>query len=154
MNRDKLGTIKIFLAVLSGFLLTLSFPKTGISWLAWFALVPLLIALINLSPKRSFYTGLYAGLTHYLTLMYWLTYTMSTYGNHSLYVSLLVLLLLSAYLAVYVAIFSMALTRLCPKPLFLLFMPPLIWVSLEYIRSFLFTGFPWELLGYTQFKVI
>jgi apolipoprotein N-acyltransferase len=29
---------------------------------------------------------------------------------------------------------------------------PLIWVALEYIRSFIFSGFPWELLGYSQYN--
>jgi apolipoprotein N-acyltransferase len=31
--------------------------------------------------------------------------------------------------------------------------PPL-WVSLEYIRGFLFSGFPWELLGYSQYLTL
>ena len=153
MRTDKLNRIKILLAVLSGFLLTLSFPNTGISWLAWFALVPLLVALRNLSPKNGFYLGLCTGFAHYLTLVYWLAYTMKTYGNLPLYLCVTILLLLSTYLALYFAIFSMALTR-CAKPIFCLLMTPLIWVSLEYIRTFLFTGFPWELIGYTQYRTL
>jgi len=31
---------------------------------------------------------------------------------------------------------------------------PLLWVALEYVRTFLFSGFPWELLGYTQFDLL
>ncbi len=154
MKKDKLDRLNFFLAILSGFLLTLSFPKAGFSWLAWFALVPLLAALRNLSPKNGFYIGLCAGLAHYLTLVYWLAHTMSTYGHLPLYVSVPVLLLLSAYLALYVAIFSTVLTWLSPRPIFLFLFIPFTWVSLEYIRSFLFTGFPWELIGYTQFNVL
>ncbi len=154
MKRDKLDRVKIFLAVSSGFLLTLSFPRTGISWLAWLSLVPLFIGLRNLTPKNGFYLGLCAGLAHYITLLYWLAYTMSTYGNLPLYVSVPVLLLLSTYMALFVALFSMATLHLCPNPSFFVFTPPLVWVSLEYIRSFLFTGFPWELIGHTQFKLI
>ena len=67
LNRDKLDRLKFFLAASSGFLLTLSFPKAGISWLAWFAVVPLLVALRNLSLKNGFILGLCAGLVHYLT---------------------------------------------------------------------------------------
>ena len=33
-----------------------------------------------------------------------------------------------------------------------LFAPPL-WVALEYVRGFLLSGFPWELLGYSQYRV-
>jgi len=130
-----------------------SFPKVGVSWLAWFALLPLLAALRTLSPKNGFYLGLCAGLAHYLTLVYWLAYTMSTYGHLPIYASVPILLLLSAYLALYVAIFSMSLTFF-RGPAFLVFMIPCVWVSLEYFRSFLFTGFPWELIGYTQFNVL
>lgn len=152
LKKDKLDRLNLFLAVSSGFLLTLSFPKTDISLLSWFALVPLFVALTDGSAKNGFYLGLCAGLAHYLTLVYWLAYTMTTYGNLPFYVSVPVLFLLSTYLALYLAIFSMALTCLCSRPLSLLFMSPLIWVSLEYIRSFLFTGFPWGLIGHTQFN--
>jgi apolipoprotein N-acyltransferase len=153
LKKDKLDSLNFFLAVLSGFLLTLSFPKAGVSWLAWVALLPLLAALRNLSPKNGFYLGLCAGLAHYLTLVYWLAYTMSTYGHLPLYASVPILLLLSAYLALYVAIFSLSLTCF-RRPVFLVGIMPCVWVSLEYIRSFLFTGFPWELIGYTQFNVL
>jgi apolipoprotein N-acyltransferase len=144
----------LFLAASSGFLLTLSFPRTGISFLAWFALVPLLAASRDLSFKNGFFLGLLTGLIHYLTLIYWLAHTMSTYGYLPFYVSLPVLFLLSFYLALYIALFSTAVTGLCSSPLSLFFAAPMVWVSLEYIRSFLFTGFPWELLGYTQFKIL
>ncbi|MGD9384269.1 MAG: apolipoprotein N-acyltransferase [Desulfobacterales bacterium] len=153
MKKDKLDRLNFFLAVLSGLLLTLSFPKARFSWMAWFALVPLLVALRNLSSKNGFYLGLCAGLVHYPTLVYWLAHTMSTYGHLPFYASVPILLLLSAYLALYIAIFSMSLTCF-RKPVSLVFMIPSVWVSLEYIRSFLFTGFPWELIGYTQFNVL
>jgi apolipoprotein N-acyltransferase len=154
LKSDKLDRTKLFLAASSGFLLTLSFPRTGTSFLAWFALVPLFVASRDLSLKNGFYIGLLTGLAHYLTLIYWLAHTMSTYGHLPFYVSLPILFLLSLYLALYIALFSMAVTRLCPSPLSFFYIAPLIWVSLEYTRSFLFTGFPWELLGYTQFNML
>jgi len=151
LKKDKLSGLSVLLAILSGFLFTMAFPKIGLSWLAWFALVPLLIAIRNLSLKNSFYLGFSAGLAHYLTLVYWLVYTMNTYGHLPIYLCVGILLLLSVYLALYVAVFSMALVRLCPNPYLCLLIGPLIWVSLEYIRTFLLSGFPWELIGYTQF---
>ena len=153
-KRNKLHRFNWFLAASSGFLLTLSFPNFDFSWLAWFAFIPLFNALRNISLKKSFYLGLLAGLVHYLSLVYWLVHTMSAYGHLPFYVSIPVLFLLSFYLALYIALFSMAVIRLCSSPLSLFFIPPLIWVSLEYIRSFLFTGFPWELVGYTQFNML
>jgi apolipoprotein N-acyltransferase len=154
LKKNKLNRLHFFLAAFSGFLLTLSFPKFEISWLAWFAFIPLFVAIRNLSLKNGFYLGLLAGLVHYLSLVYWLEHTMAAYGHLPFYVSIPILFLLSFYLAFYIALFSMALTRLCSSPLSLLFITPLIWVSLEYIRSFLFTGFPWGLIGYTQFNML
>ena len=61
----------MLLAALSGLLLTGSFPKIGLDWLIWFALVPLLVAIANLSAKESFWIGFITGLVHYLSLLYW-----------------------------------------------------------------------------------
>ena len=95
---------KIILAVLSGLLLTGSFPRTGIYWLAWFALIPLLVSLRNLSPKDAFCLGFLTGLSHYLTLMYWLAYTMKTYGHLPLVVCVSILIIFSVYLALFIAL--------------------------------------------------
>jgi len=135
-------------------MLTGAFPRTGRYWFAWFALVPLFIALRNVSPKNGFRLGFLAGLAHYLTLIYWLAYTMNKYGSLPWYLSVAILFLLSAYLALYTGVFSAALIRFCPIPAICLFMIPLLWVSLEYIRSFLFSGFPWELVGCSQFNAL
>ena len=97
---------KIILAAASGILLTGSFPETGLSWLAWFALLPLLIAVRDLKFRQSFRLGILTGLVHYLTLLYWLSYTMKTYGHLPVYLCIPVLFLFSFYLALYIALFS------------------------------------------------
>lgn len=135
-------------------MLTGAFPNINLDWLAWCALVPLLIAVQNLTWKDSMSLGLTAGLMHYLTLVYWLYYTMQTYGHLPWYLSIPVLLLMATYLALYITAFAILATRLHTKPAVGLFLIPALWVSLEYIRSFLFTGFPWELLGYTQHSAL
>ncbi|MBU4288096.1 MAG: hypothetical protein KKI12_07995, partial [Proteobacteria bacterium] len=68
MKTTSFNWTNISLAILSGLLLTGSFPKIGIDWLAWFALVPLLISLKNSSLANSFRLGFIAGLAHYTTL--------------------------------------------------------------------------------------
>lgn len=152
MKKNSIGRIEIFLAAASGILLTASFPRTNLFWLAWVALVPFLYALKDLSRNECFRLGLITGLVHYLTLIYWLVHTMRTYGYLPLYLSILVLLLLAFYLAMYLAVFSAAIPALCSTPFGLLIIGPSLWVALEYIRSFLFSGFPWELLGYSQYR--
>ncbi|MBW1841038.1 MAG: apolipoprotein N-acyltransferase, partial [Deltaproteobacteria bacterium] len=143
---------KIVFALSTGLLLTGSFPKTGRGWLAWLALVPLLIALRNVSVKNAFRLGLLSGLAHYLTLLYWLAYTMNRYGHIPLYLGVPILLLFAAYLALYTGAFSAIVVRFSPTPLTCVIMIPWVWVSMEYIRTFLFSGFPWELVGYSQFN--
>ena len=61
MNLRKLNTGKknILIAALSGLLLTGAFPKIGLDWLAWFALVPLLYALKDQTCRGRFSSGLY-----------------------------------------------------------------------------------------------
>ena len=152
MKQSNIYITKIFCAALSGILLSLSFPLTGLYRLAWIALVPLVFSIRNLSFNDSFRLGIIAGLVHYLTLLYWLVGTMQTYGHLPLYLSLPIFFLLAAYLAIYMGLFAGILSWLSKKPATGLASFPFLWVSLEYIRSFLFSGFPWELTGYSQYK--
>jgi apolipoprotein N-acyltransferase len=154
LKGDKINRKKIILAILSGLLLTGSFPKINLSWLAWFALVPLLISIHNLKWKDRFRLALITGLTHYLTLVYWLAYTMQIYGHLPWYLSIPVLFLMSTYLTLYITVFATLLTRLHSMPVVCQFLIPALWVSLEYVRSFLFTGFPWELMGCSQYDAL
>jgi apolipoprotein N-acyltransferase len=142
-----------FLAILSGVLLTGAFPKVGFWQLGWFALVPLLMAVKDLSFGQAFRIGFAAGMAHFLTLLYWLLYTMQTYGGLPLYLAVPVLFLLSAYMAIYIGFFAAFITPWTRSFSWGCFAAvPLFWVSLEYIRGFLFTGFPWSFLGYSQFN--
>jgi apolipoprotein N-acyltransferase len=130
---QKIDKNKIILAIISGVFLTGSFPQTGLSWLSWFALTPLLIATRDLQFKDGFKIGLLTGLVHNLTLFYWLSYTMETYGHLPIYLAIPILFLFSFYLSLYIAFFSGALTLITLKPLMLFIMIPALWVSLEYM---------------------
>jgi apolipoprotein N-acyltransferase len=142
------------MAVLSGLLLTGAFPKMEFSWLSWFAIVPLLASIKDQSPRKSFRLGFLAGIIHYLTLMYWLGYTMHTYGRLPWSLSIPVLFLLTCYLSLYFGAFSFFVSFLCRIPSSILFLVPVLWVSFEYLRAVLFSGLPWELMGYTQYKIL
>lgn len=148
------STLKTFTpAFIGGLLLTAAFPRPALAPFAWFALLPLLVALRNQSPHTAFRMGFVFGLTHYMTLLYWLVPTMNTYGNLPFSLSVPALFVLAAYLASYTGFFAMLQVLLCPQASCTLILIPVSWVSLEYARATLFTGFPWGLLGYTQFQV-
>ena len=139
------------LAVISGLLLTAAFPKIDLPFLAFVALVPLMAAVADRRPGAAFRLGFLAGLAHYLTLLYWVADTMHTYGHLPFYLCLPVLVLLAAYLALYPAAFAAALAVLRPPAWALAPAAAAVWTALEFLRAVFLTGFPWALLGYSQY---
>lgn len=134
-------------AAVSGGLLALAFPRPDLAFLAWFALVPLLLVM----ARRPFRSGFVAGLTFFAAVLYWVNIVMTTYGHLHPVLSVIAWLLLSAYLALFFAAATWAACRLKEQcgyayPLTL----PVLWVALEFLRSFLLSGFPWASLGYSQ----
>ena len=146
------------LAALSGALLALSFPKFGHPAIAWVALVPLLIALGGRprpTLRRAFGLGVMAGLVSFAGLLYWITTVMTTYGGLSWVVAAAVNALLVGYLALFPGLFAVAVVRGTEAgdpggP----FVVSAAWVVGELGRGYLFGGFPWALLGYSQVEVL
>jgi apolipoprotein N-acyltransferase len=141
------------LAVLSGVLLALSFPRLSLAPLAFVGLVPLLVGLHGASARQGTALGIIAGLALYLVSIPWVVHTMVTYGGLPFLLSILLLFVLSLYLALYVALFAYGVTRLSTRGRFTYLVGTAgLWVGLEYLRTYLFTGFPWNLFGYTQYR--
>ncbi|MFH1327968.1 MAG: apolipoprotein N-acyltransferase, partial [Candidatus Bathyarchaeota archaeon] len=141
----------VVLAGLSGLMLTASFAPIDLHWIAWISLFPLLMSLEGKSPVGAFKSGLFAGLLHYLTLIYWIVVVLSRYGNLTFMVSLTALFLLSSYCAIFMALFALIVVSL-KKHRLSSFWGASIWVALEYTRAHIMTGFPWCLLGYSQYS--
>ncbi len=130
----------------------MAFPTIDFGWLAWVALTPLVLAIRQARPKNGFIIGFSFGMVHYAGLLYWAVHTMNQYGNIPMAQAILILILLAAYLSLYPGLFTALLTWLRPSPGYLIFIAPLLWISLEMVRDRLFTGFPWDLLGYSQYN--
>ncbi len=143
------------LAVASAGLLILAFPTPDIGALGFVALAPLLAAIRGEPPARAFWWGSLTGLLFYLGSIAWVTNTMTAYGGVSLPLSMLVLLALASVLALYFGLFCAGATLIAGAawPVDLLALPAL-WVALEYLRTYALTGFPWGLLGYTQYRTV
>ena len=141
----------ILLSAVSGILLTFSFPNLDFGFFAWFALVPLFYAIEGKNLLHALVLGLVTGFTSFLGIIYWIIVAVHTYGNVPLILSALVLLLLVGYLTLYVGTFTF-LTRFLQIHFGfqIIILCPLLWVGLEYLRSFFLTGFPWAILGYSQ----
>jgi apolipoprotein N-acyltransferase len=162
---ERVRTLDYPLALLSGVLLALSFPRFGHPAFAWISLVPLLVALsgwrgrpghlAGQPPHRAWTMGLLAGLIYFVGTVYWTSDVVATFGGLSTPFALLAMVLLAAYLALFPAVTALIVARLVPRggPAAIFFAPG-AWVATEFFRGYLFGGFPWVPLGNSQVTVL
>jgi apolipoprotein N-acyltransferase len=145
----------LVLAGASGLFIPLSFPKSDLGLLAWIALIPLHWAFDGKSKAEAFWIGWLSGTIAFTGMMSWVVTAMNTYGKVPLAISYGLMLLLTAYLGLYVGIYSAGAVwfrSLIPR--YGLFAVPCLWVTLELIRTYVLSGMPWGLLGYSQYRQI
>ncbi|HXD73415.1 MAG TPA: apolipoprotein N-acyltransferase [Vicinamibacterales bacterium] len=145
-------------------LLVFSFPKFGHPAIAWIALTPLLVALTQrpstslragVSMLRAFLLGLVTGGIYLGGTLYWLSMVMQRYGSINIAGAVVINALFVAYLALYPAIFAAVMRRLAMAfGVAALAVAPFVWTATELGRMYVFTGFPWVLLGYSQATVL
>ena len=153
--RRRSGYTPYIYSALSGILLIFVFPTFDFWPLAWVALAPFLASLRQLSPGRAFKAGMLMGLPYFFGTQYWIYHSMYYYGGVPLLPSLLSVALLSLYLSLFTGLFGALFSnsvRTTSLPAVLL--APIFWVVAEYLRAYLFTGFPWSSLGYSQYTVL
>ncbi len=144
---------QILFASASGLLLPLCFPNFDFGLLAWIALIPLHLALDQCSKQRAFWIGWLSGILGFTGIMAWVVTAMTTYGKVPEIISYAILLLLTCYLGLYIGLYSLAvvwLRELIPR--YGIFFAPCFWVALEWLRTYLLSGLPWCLLGYSQYR--
>jgi apolipoprotein N-acyltransferase len=83
--------------------------------------------------------------------LYWIVGVINHYGHVPTLLSVVIFVLLLFYLSLYPGFFAMAVSQLREKSLPFYLTGPFFWVALEYVRSFLLSGFPWGSLGYSQY---
>ena len=137
---------------MAGVALALSFQKTNIAGLAWVA--PALILFAARGPN-SFRIGYLAGFTHYLISLSWLLHIPVKFYP------ILGWIALAAYLALYPAAWAWLCVRSqrsegagwLDRTVFALFCA-VAWVAVEMIVARMITGFPWNLLGASQQRLL
>lgn len=146
-------------AAVSAALLALAMPGR-IGWwpLLFVALTPLLLATLYARPGRSALAGFVFGLLYHLALLYWIMIVLGRYGGLPVWLALPALFLLAAYMACFSAVFCFLLSSMAGRSWHrersivpLVWAAPVLWVGLDYLRSVLFSGFPWMDLGYGLF---
>ncbi len=141
--------------VLTGLLWTWSLPTVDAGWLAWICLVPCFYLLFHceLTSPDTWLLGASAGLTAGFGRVYWVAETLQNYGGLSAPLAYLTTILLSAYVGFYPLVVFKLSGHLARHHLRRLpWIVAAIWVLADWILGWLFTGFPWALLGYSQYQ--
>jgi len=120
-----------------------------------------MVALVRPTPvprvaRRAFFLGLLTGGVYFAGTLYWLVETMTTFGGLGTPIAVFAAALLVAYLSLFPAAFAVVLDRLRTSlgaPRAVMCAPP-IWVATELGRQYVWDGFPWALLGYSQVTVL
>jgi apolipoprotein N-acyltransferase len=157
------------LVALSALLQVLIFPLPGLYILSWFALAPLILAVLRArpageleidgsiklraaSPGQAFLLAYVCGVLWFAGTCYWIFGTMRQFGGMSTPLALLALFLFCLYLGLYLGLFGLLLGLMAgPGRDYrrALVAAPFLWVATELARTRI-TGFPWNLLGTAQ----
>src|SRR5581483_9076146 len=152
------------LAIVSAVLQVVIFPLPNLYLLSWFAVAPMLIAvlrarrtralqfegsikLLPASPLQGFLLGYVCGILWYAGNCYWVYNTMKQYGGIGALGAAGLLLLFCLYLGLYQAAFGLVTALVARRSVrTALVAAPFVWVAMEFARTRI-SGFPWELLG-------
>jgi apolipoprotein N-acyltransferase len=103
------------------------------------------------STRAGFLIGFVWGLGFFIGGVSWVFVSLSVYGGMAAWLAALATFLFCAVLALFPAAVGALQARWRVSPtLRLLLLIPLLWGVTEWVRGWLFTGFPWLVMGYSQ----
>ncbi len=145
------GAYRLLAAFAAGSLAVLAFAPFSRGWIALLSLAALFALWRNASPAQAFATGLAWGMGCMGFGVFWLHNSIAQFGGVNLPLAVLLTLLFAGMLALFPALAGWLSKRFFPdETRSLLLAYPGVWVVLEWTRSWLFTGFPWLTIGYSQ----
>lgn len=134
-------------ALLIGAFSVFGFAPYGLFWLPWLTLAALLCLWQQAAtPAQVFKLGLAFGLGLYGFGIYWIYISLHTFGGMPWWFAGFATLCLCAFMALFPALAG----YLAKRVGHLLWAAPLLWALSDWVRSWIFTGFPWLTLGYSQ----
>lgn len=143
--------LRPLIAVLGGAVWALCFGRDALAFAPWLALVPLLLLL---GDRRAAWLGLLHGTTYWLASASWIAQTLETYGRLPGWLAVALLILMALYLGAYTSAFAWLGRRVWLRGgAASLIGLPALWVALEWLRTYVWTGFPWNLAGYAWAEV-
>jgi apolipoprotein N-acyltransferase len=141
----------LLVAAAGGLVWALQFERRAFVVASWLALAPLVLLL---SARRAGLLAFVHGLVSWTAALAWIPPTLVTFGGIPKPLSIALAVLLAAYLALYHAAFGALGARLWRRGGLLPFAAlPALWVALEWLRTYLGGGFPWNLAAYAWVAV-
>src|SRR5262245_1990566 len=138
----------VWMALISAFLMFCSFPPADCGYLAWFALAPLFLLVHSQArPLRLYAASWCGGLVFWLLSVQWIRHVTPDAWPAWIVLSLVLSLWWPAFL-----LFARIGVKRLKLPLILV--APIVWVALEYVRAYAFTGLPWFYLAHTQYRYL
>ncbi|MFA5689526.1 MAG: apolipoprotein N-acyltransferase [Kiritimatiellales bacterium] len=140
--------LRIAGAAFSGMLLFFSFPPFHFAFCGWFALIPLMFACTGVPARRAAWLGWISGAVFFISTLYWLRNVTIPGG-----------LFLALYCALYLIPFAVFISLRCDnwrsasgiKNILWSAGAAAVWAAAEYARAIFATGFPWNMLGVSQY---
>jgi apolipoprotein N-acyltransferase len=115
--------------------------------------IPLISATMKVATKHSFFCGFISGFVFNALGLYWIIPVLKF--NTGVCQAVIAACFVWVYLALYWGMWSFFLNVFKKKSNILIILSgSCAWVLLEYARTYLFTGFPWMLVGHSQFKFV
>src|SRR5579872_363331 len=144
------SSVRYAASVLSGLSLFVCFPLVNWHELVWVACLPLLMAVVTETrPVHGFLLGYAAGAVFLGGSCYWFVSVMTGYGGLPLPIAVGVLVLFLIVFSTFFGVFGLIETIVARRSSEVaLLLSPFLWVAIELARTYLITGFPWNLLGY------
>lgn len=137
-------------AALVGLVSALAFLWPYSAFLAglnWVSLAPL----IYMCEENPWRRGVVAGVCFFAPVLYWLNHVMLDYGGLPTVGSVVLYMLLVIYLALFWGATCWCSAHIVQRlPLRLWQVFPFVWITFEFLRSKLLTGFPWGSIIYSQ----
>ena len=140
-----------FVMFVLGCLTTTAFAPFGLSLLAPLALLPLFYVCLTNSPRDSAKQAFWYGFGLFLSGTYWIYISVVVFGEAPAWIAVLLMLGLVLIMSGYLWLTGWLISRLASgEPWLLLAAAPAVWVTVEWARGWLLSGFPWLALGYSQ----
>src|SRR5690606_15806137 len=146
------GSVSLLAALLAGAASVFAFAPFGVFPLALLSLAVLAGLLSRAQRKRDgFLLGFAWGFGAFAAGISWLFVALNRYGGMPVPLAALAIALFCVYLALYPALAGALFVRLrCGGVLTRAVLFAAVWIVAELLRGWVFTGFPWLSIGYSQ----